>query len=756
MYYITFIRMCYGSYSSLFLGDTVITSQSGVQQGDPLGPALFCLVLQIVIDKLNTDLNAWFMDDGTLGGRPASVIHNFQQLIMEAQKIGLTVNIAKCELFLCGGTDAQRMSAADEFSRLFPGITITSAEKLNLLGSPLLPAAVVPMVNEKISQMGVMCDRLRLLPKHQALFLLKNCLAVPKIVHILRTSLAWMFPHELYRLDQVFRDAVESITNVRMDHPTWLQASLPVRFGGLGIRRTEKLAPSAYMASASSLHPLISKLCPKLTATDVTAATHAWKLTSDTDELPPLPFRHVQKAWDTPATLHAFSRLAAIRTTQEEVAHLKAVSVPESGVWIHALPAACLGNLLENNAFRISVALRLGAPIVTPHVCVCGGLVDELGRHGLRCKRSAGRLPRHDGISGEIARGLKTAGFPARMEPKGLSLKDKKRPDVITLVPWERGKPLAVDVTCVDTLAASYIDRTSVNVGAAAEQAERAKLTKHAWLQPRYNLKAAAFEIYGPWGCGTKTLVDKLFRTTSVSASFKPYIANLLLANLFLAIFENPLDILLELSCQHCTLSWAVCDLYLYCNYVITAWAIHAHLLITVNRLWALIFPYSYRDQHTISTSFLFIGGALVYVHIWSVPGLVLDSVFYRSMNDECEVNNDAQRTWALALQICLFLAPIVFVAGAYMYIIDRQPHKNTRQHINQAFLILTLLTCSVVITWTPYQICQLLQILDIPVSIHIVAALDVLWIVQSILDPLLSTRVVADMRTVFGLSGLK
>ncbi|XP_055332311.1 uncharacterized protein LOC129584218 [Paramacrobiotus metropolitanus] len=471
--YYAFIKMCYGAHSSVFLGDAVISSQSGVQQGDPLGPVLFCLVLQFIVNKLNTYLNAWYTDAGTLGGSPSDVIRNFLLLIEKAKTIGLEVNIAKCEVFLCGGTEAQRTSAAYDFTNLFPGIAIVSADKLNLLGSSLLPAAVIPMINDKISQLGVMCGRLQLIPKHQALFLLKNCLGVPKIVHILRTSLAWMFPQELYRLDQVFREAVETITNVRMDHPTWLQACLPVRFGGLGIRRTEKLAFSAYLASASSLHQLISRLCPTLTATDVTVATRAWKLEADTDELPPEAFRHVQKAWDTPTTLQTFSRLTALRTSQEEVAHLKAVSVPEAGVWIHALSAACLGNLLEDNAFRISVALRLGAPIVTPHVCVCGGLVDELGRHGLRCKRSAGRLPRHDGISAKITRGLKSAGFPSRMEPKGLSVKDNKRPDVITLIPWNRGKPLAVDVTCVDTLAASYIDRTSVTVGAAAELAER-------------------------------------------------------------------------------------------------------------------------------------------------------------------------------------------------------------------------------------------------------------------------------------------
>ncbi|XP_055328074.1 uncharacterized protein LOC129581172 isoform X3 [Paramacrobiotus metropolitanus] len=148
--YYAFIKMCYSSYSSLFLGETVIFSQSGVQQGDPFGPVLFCLVLQFIVDKLNSYLNAWYMDDGTLGGTPSEVIRNFQFLVFEAKKIGLEVNIAKCELFLCGGTEAQRSSAANEFTSLFPGIAIITADKLNLLGSPLLPSAVIPMINEKI------------------------------------------------------------------------------------------------------------------------------------------------------------------------------------------------------------------------------------------------------------------------------------------------------------------------------------------------------------------------------------------------------------------------------------------------------------------------------------------------------------------------------------------------------------------------------------------------------------------------------
>ena len=43
---------------------------------------------------------------------------------------------------------------------------------------------------------------------------------------------------------------------------TWLQATLPVRTGGIGIRRAVQLAPSAYLASAAGCSDLIHQLLP--------------------------------------------------------------------------------------------------------------------------------------------------------------------------------------------------------------------------------------------------------------------------------------------------------------------------------------------------------------------------------------------------------------------------------------------------------------------------------------------------------------
>ena len=56
-----------------------LTSQSGVQQGDPLGPFLFALVLHKVAGAIKEDTEcsqllyqAWYLDDGILAGKKSS------------------------------------------------------------------------------------------------------------------------------------------------------------------------------------------------------------------------------------------------------------------------------------------------------------------------------------------------------------------------------------------------------------------------------------------------------------------------------------------------------------------------------------------------------------------------------------------------------------------------------------------------------------------------------------------------------------
>ncbi len=63
------IHSAYGTPSSLFIGDTIIQSAEGIQQGDLLGPLLFCLTTVEIMEQLRSELIIFYLDDGTLGGQ---------------------------------------------------------------------------------------------------------------------------------------------------------------------------------------------------------------------------------------------------------------------------------------------------------------------------------------------------------------------------------------------------------------------------------------------------------------------------------------------------------------------------------------------------------------------------------------------------------------------------------------------------------------------------------------------------------------
>ncbi|MCI32818.1 hypothetical protein A2U01_0054032, partial [Trifolium medium] len=62
----------YGQAMRLYLGDGHIMSATGVQQGDPLGPLIFALVLHPLIHKIKDNCNhllhVWYLDDETIVG----------------------------------------------------------------------------------------------------------------------------------------------------------------------------------------------------------------------------------------------------------------------------------------------------------------------------------------------------------------------------------------------------------------------------------------------------------------------------------------------------------------------------------------------------------------------------------------------------------------------------------------------------------------------------------------------------------------
>jgi len=121
-----------------------------------------------------------------------------------------------------------------------------------LLGAPVIKGKTQDKaITDTIEQLSRAIDRLSLFHAHDALMILKNSLAMPKLLYTIRTSDCFENPL-LMCFDDTLRTGLSRILKVDLSNGQWLQASLPVGNGGLGVRSAMMLVPSAFLASAAS------------------------------------------------------------------------------------------------------------------------------------------------------------------------------------------------------------------------------------------------------------------------------------------------------------------------------------------------------------------------------------------------------------------------------------------------------------------------------------------------------------------------
>ena len=256
-------------------------------------------------------------------------------------------------------------------------------------------------------------------------------------------------------------------------------------------------------------------------------------------EVPPLQGVEAcsQRAWDDVVCRKQYESLL---TCADQVSHARLLASvsPNAGSWLHVLPRRNLGLTLTDREIRVAVLLRIGAPLVGAHTCVCGAEVDELAHHGLSCRLSKGRHRRHAQANEVIVRAVRAVEIQAELEPRHLLREDgEMRPDGATLDPWSRGRRLVWDFTCPDTVAPSHVGQSAVSAGSAASKAEDNKVTKYARLaQSReFLFKAVGIETFGSWGPSASELCKEIgARTASITGD--PRSHSFLLQRLSLAV----------------------------------------------------------------------------------------------------------------------------------------------------------------------------------------------------------------------------
>ncbi|GKC85229.1 putative reverse transcriptase domain-containing protein [Tanacetum coccineum] len=105
-------------------------SATRVQQGDPLGPFLFALVLHLLVHKIRDTckllLHAWYLDDGTVIRDSEEVARVLDIIKVSGLGLGLELNIKKTEIFWpsCNGVKLREGLFPVDIRRPYLGVKL--------------------------------------------------------------------------------------------------------------------------------------------------------------------------------------------------------------------------------------------------------------------------------------------------------------------------------------------------------------------------------------------------------------------------------------------------------------------------------------------------------------------------------------------------------------------------------------------------------------------------------------------------------
>ena len=187
-------------------------------------------------------------------------MHDLLYFIPACENIGLVLNSDKCELTVLG--EPQVSEACQQINGLLPNLKSVPLSEVTLLGAAMGDTSLDTLLRDFLTSFGIVSQRLLKLSSHDALFLLRTCLSMPKLLHSLRTSPSFTRPALLTEIDTLFSQTLSSILNVSLNQPQVSQISLPVKLGGFGIISSVNIAPSAFLSSLHAADPICKLISP--------------------------------------------------------------------------------------------------------------------------------------------------------------------------------------------------------------------------------------------------------------------------------------------------------------------------------------------------------------------------------------------------------------------------------------------------------------------------------------------------------------
>ena len=487
---------CYIQPSNLYFGTHSVASESGVQQGDPLGPLLFALALQPLLIQLHEGISERglqlafsYLDDLILAGDQQEVAGAFHSFKNAASQIGLQFNTSKCEVIPAAGSNSTINRS------LFPSeIKFRDNGDFELLGGPIGSEEFCNThTQERVNKAIELLTALGELPDPQvALTLVRQCASFGKLVYSLRVTPHKAHATALHSYDSAVRDCVESFMCCSFSDGEWSLARLSTKMGGLGLRSCKQHSPAAFLSSQLACHDLCRELDPHYTkehhSTKANILSAIVDFNSNVTQDQRLEGNIINGNPRQQALSQEIDRHNLVKIREEASnnvrfqAHLNHTSASGAGAWLHAVPSNALKTAVDPLLFRTMIQRWLRVPIYDSesHCPFCDEVMDQHADHCLTCACGGDRVKRHNLLRNEVFYFCNSAGLNPELERPGLlqprplagsrqedgsnrELNKGRRPADIYLPRWRRGTPAALDFAVTSGLRSSIVDRSAVD-----------------------------------------------------------------------------------------------------------------------------------------------------------------------------------------------------------------------------------------------------------------------------------------------------
>ena len=390
------VTSCYSARPVLRHSLGTLTSDVGVQQGDPLGPLLFALALHRFVSAISASVplifHSWYLDDGVFCGTLSSVRQVVKLLQAATPVSGLLVKLDKCEAFSRNSLDT-----------LNDDIRKSAVPNMEILGAPIGSSEFCRDFASRKRDKA--CELLRALPQLQnpqiALSILRRCAGFCRLAHIARATPVQSTVAALASFDDDMRRTLDESAAIESTDLAWQQAQLSTRRGGLGLRSVAQHAGAAFIASYTA------------SCTEPSAHLHEAVLHLNERVAPDDRLGEVQLSGDRLLRQHELSeRIDAASASAILLAeHLYSGQLfgcrtllhrCDAADWLRVVPSPGLGlasRAQRNERSAREVVARSAAEQYqyclipsTPHSTP----LDPLGHHALTCRKNGDVVIRHN------------------------------------------------------------------------------------------------------------------------------------------------------------------------------------------------------------------------------------------------------------------------------------------------------------------------------------------------------------------------